>query len=205
MIRNRLISDDEIELLAAPYGMLVSAVLLAQAFDIVSKAIAKAVGPEGISVSQYLTLWALLLSDQPMTPTEISRLLPIETQSVTALLDRLEERKLVRRRRSSRDRRSVKISLTALGEQLMKLLDPSVRQVVVNGFENLSIEERQLLNYLLRKIRDASATSLGANSEHFEIAIERLSRGIERLQASHSKRQGKTPKQAREPDLVTSR
>lgn len=194
MIRNTLVSDDEIELLATPYGMLVSAVLLFQTFDIVSKAIREALRSEGISVSQYITLWALLLSDQAMTPTKISRLLPIESQSVTALLDRLVESKLVTRRRSRRDRRTVRVSLTARGEQLIKLLDPSVRQVVVSSFEYLSIEERQLLDYLLRKIRDASATSLGANPSHLETTIDQLYRGVERIQASNSKRQSNDAK-----------
>ena len=194
MIRNRLISDDELELLVAPYAMIISAVLLFQTFDIVSKSIREAIRSEGISVSQYITLWALLVSDQPMTPTEISRLLPIESQSVTALLDRLVESKLVTRRRSSRDRRNVRVSLTARGEHLIKLLDPSVRQVVVSSFEYLSIEERQLLDYLLRKIRDAGATSLGANPSHLETTIDRLSRGVEMIQASNSERQSNDAK-----------
>lgn len=194
MIRNTLVFNDELELPVAPYALLVSAVLLFQAFDIVSKAIRKAVRPEGISVSEYTTLWALLLSDQPMTPTEISRLLPIESQSVTALLDRLEERKLVKRRRSNRDRRSVRISLTPQGEQLIKLVDPSVRQVVVSSFENLSIEERQLLDHLLTKIRNASATLVGANHNLLDITIAQLSKGIERVQASHIKKRAKGTK-----------
>jgi DNA-binding MarR family transcriptional regulator len=168
--RSELISQ-----LKPPNEILLSSVLFAQAFNTFSKALEKACRPAGVTVSQCVTLWALLLSAEPLTPTEISRLLPIETQSVTALLDRLQERKLIARRRSSRDRRSVRITLTAQGEELLRSIIPSVGQVMVDILENLSSEERQLLDSLARKIRNASTIWLGANPDHLDTTMKRLS------------------------------
>jgi DNA-binding MarR family transcriptional regulator len=188
--RSELISE-----LSPPYEILRSSVLFAQAFNTFAKAIEKPCRSEGITISQAIALWALLLSAEPLTPTEISRLLPLQTQSVTALLDRLQERKLITRRRSSRDRRSVRITLTAQGEELLRSIVPSIGQVMVDIMENLSSKERQLLDRLARKIRNASTGWLGANPDHLDNTIERLSREeVGRLNTSQRKSQGKGAK-----------
>jgi len=65
---------------------------------------------------------------------------------------------------------------------------------MVDIFENLSSEERQVLDGLVRKIRDASATWRGTNPDHLDTTMERLSGEVGRLNTSQRKSQRKGAK-----------
>lgn len=160
--------------MASPYQIALCATLVAQAFNIFAKGVEKAVGRWGLTMSQYLTLFALFLRPSGLTPTEIARLLPIQTQSVSPLLDRLQERKLVVRRRSAHDRRSVRVTLTEKGEELIREMDSAVPDIINYVFGSLSNEELEIFEPLMRKIRDAAARWVGARPEHLDVTIERL-------------------------------
>ncbi|MBE0479578.1 MAG: MarR family transcriptional regulator [Dehalococcoidia bacterium] len=181
------ISDAELEQIAPPYRALLPLVVFAQAFNTFGRAFEKAVQPAGLNLSQSITLWALLLSDQPLTPTEISRVLPIQTHSVTTLLDRLQDRKLIRRRRSTSDRRSVNVTLTAEGEQLAKQFIPAVSAVIEEVFLGLSTDELETLESICRKIRNSSTRRLDANPDHLELTVEQLTGPVARLSAETKK------------------
>lgn len=183
---NRLVYYEELDVTAAPYDVSLTAVLFSQAFNTFAKALEKAVQPAAITVSQYVTLWALLLSERPMTPTEISRLLPIETHSVSALLNQLHKRKLIGRRRSASDRRSVKVTLTAEGEQLTKESSRAVHEMMADVFGSLSSGEMPLFDGMLRKIRNTSVAWLGANPDRVETTLKRL---VPRFEGVGSERQ----------------
>lgn len=194
----RRVSAGELEQMAPSDDVLSTATVFSQAFNTFAKALEKAVQPAGLTVSQFITLWALLFSAEPMTPTEISRLLPIETHSVSALLDRLQKRKLIRRRRSTSDRRTVKVTLTAQGEQLVKDIAPAMRLMMLDVFQTLSSRELRMLNRLARKIRNASVQWLGANPDHIEITVERIAGAVQTLRLLNNGAWASAPEQALE-------
>ena len=60
-----------------------------------------------------------LLSESPLTPTELARCLDITAGSVTPLVDRLAGKGLVARRAHPVDRRSLQLVLTAAGDHAL--------------------------------------------------------------------------------------
>jgi len=135
-----------------------------QAFYSCEKALRKILRPAKLTVSQVIVLATLVPKGPPMTLTKIARFLPIETASVSLAIDRLEERKLIRRRHSKTDRRTIDITLTPQGEEVIESIAPAIRALVRDTFEEkLSSRERQSLIRLTRKIRDANRNRLGTS------------------------------------------
>ena len=71
---------------------------------------------------------------------------------ITRRLDTLEEMGLVRRRRSTEDRRAVITYITQKGLDLLSEIDPWVEQVDSRIAENLSIRECRELSALCEKL-----------------------------------------------------
>ena len=70
-----------------------------------------------ITYPQYLVLM-VLWQNNPMTVSEIGKKLFLESNTLTPLLKRLEQKKLIQRTRSAEDERKVIVSLTSQGEDL---------------------------------------------------------------------------------------
>lgn len=174
---------EELESIGPSYDIALTAILFTQASKSFEKVLGKVLKPMAITDEQYLTLWALLVSDKPLTPTKISQLLPVDTRSVSASLDRLHARKLIIRRRSAHDRRSVNITLTAEGERLIKESFPTLRRMLSDVFQTFSSRETSSLKRLVRKLRDASVSRLDGNIDYPNILIERFAAVVARLQA----------------------
>lgn len=131
--------------------------LFMQAYNSYVKAAAQIHKSSDLTSSQVEVLMALAYMQRPMTLTEISPFLPIETASVSLVIDRLQKRKLVQRRHSKSDRRNIFVSLTPLGEETVKSLWPPLFNLVMKTYSNsLTEQERQMFIQILRKIRDAN-------------------------------------------------
>jgi MarR family transcriptional regulator, 2-MHQ and catechol-resistance regulon repressor len=93
--------------------------------------------------SDYNVLRILNGSSKPLTQIEIGRKLLCSRANVTKIVDRLEERKMVRRRPSD-DRRENHIEITAQG---VKFLRETILEVFQLSHESLSpLTHRQLLD-----------------------------------------------------------
>ncbi len=143
-------------------------ILFAQTANIWTKAIEKSIKSSNITVSQFVALQALLFNKKPMSPTHISRLLPIEVHSVTPMIDKLYKNELVTRRRSKTSRRSVDINITEKGKELLYELGPSINELFESVFGQLSKNDRAALERIMRQISDAIADYLGADKGHLE-------------------------------------
>jgi DNA-binding MarR family transcriptional regulator len=86
-----------------------------------SEEAARAAGLEPQQHQFLLAMRGLPQAAEP-TVTELAARLQIRHHSVVELIDRLERRQLVRRRRSERDRRKVLVDLTPEGEHLLRSL-----------------------------------------------------------------------------------
>ena len=173
-VKRKLILRTEYERFYLPRKTLKTIAVFSQAFHSYERAAAKAGQAIGITGSQLVTLWILLLMGRPMQPSEISRLVPIEASSVSSLLDRLAERKLIKRRRMPNDRRAVEVTLTEQGGKLAEKLAPDTRKSVVDVYNTLSDKELDQFIILLGKIRDASMSVLGVDENHAEDYWEKL-------------------------------
>jgi DNA-binding MarR family transcriptional regulator len=74
-------------------------------------------GAHGLSIVQTRLLG--ILRDRRPTIKELARFLQLDKSSVTGLVDRAQERGLVRRTASTLNRRSVQVTITAAGQELV--------------------------------------------------------------------------------------
>jgi DNA-binding MarR family transcriptional regulator len=69
--------------------------------------------------------------------------------TLTGVLDRMEERGLVRRQRDTRDRRIWRIWLTDSGRELQEVLPPLVAAIRDRAVEGFSEADRELFSQLI--------------------------------------------------------
>jgi len=95
---------------------------------------------------------ALIASNPGMTQSACARAVGIERSTMVAVIDALEQRKLVERRPSPVDKRSYALVLTMGGIKLMEELRPLVRRHEDRLTAGLSGPERRQLIDLLRRL-----------------------------------------------------
>ncbi|WP_339329278.1 MarR family transcriptional regulator [Cohnella caldifontis] len=99
-----------------------------------------------------LEVLELLLSKEPMKPSDLLPYLETTPAAITTLLDRMERAGLVERKRDEHDRRIVWIRMTELGRSEA---DRGLRvraEVANRSLERISAHNRQLLVYLIGKV-----------------------------------------------------
>ena len=72
---------------------------------------------DGVTSAQFKVLVIMAQWDVD-TPAELCRHLSLDSGSMTRMLDRLEQKKLLQRRRCESDRRQIRLALTADGKRL---------------------------------------------------------------------------------------
>jgi MarR family transcriptional regulator, organic hydroperoxide resistance regulator len=114
----------------------------------------RVVEPFGISNQQYNVLRILRGAGEEGLPTlEIADRLIEQAPGITRLLDRLEKKRLIRRRRRSEDRRQVLCWITAGGLELLARLDAPVERYGREALNMLSEKELRALVGLLDRVR----------------------------------------------------
>lgn len=105
---------------------------------------------------EYDVLAALRRTGPPhrLTPTELSRTVLVNSPTTTERLTRLEQRGLVRRTRSDRDRRSVSVKLTAAGRNLIDSAVKDLLTIEARLLDGLTKTDQRALASLLAKLAD---------------------------------------------------
>jgi MarR family 2-MHQ and catechol resistance regulon transcriptional repressor len=168
----------EIQRMKVAEDLNLTSLILAQAFINWHKAFMKVLSPFELTYSQWIILQTLMVAGSPMSPTELNRYLTIEGTSISVVIDNIEKRGLVQRRRSQVDRRIVNIYLTEPGYELLKEIDPLLKTLIEDVYGLLSVTERKQLMKLSRKIRDASIKKNGGNPDVGDVIVEKFS-GLE--------------------------
>jgi len=106
-----------------------------------------------ISASQLNCLLALH-ENGPLPPSQIAKHIMVNSSTVTGIIDRLEQKGLVERSRSSLDRRVITIYLTETGTKLAENAPPPIQQRVLDGLKRLSPNEIERIVKSLNKITD---------------------------------------------------
>ncbi|MCC2598504.1 MarR family winged helix-turn-helix transcriptional regulator [Sphingobacterium sp. FBM7-1] len=102
-----------------------------------------------LTYPQYLVMLVLWEKDG-QTVSQIGEKLNLDSGTLTPLLKRLEQKKIIARSRSEKDERTVIISLTASGESLKDKAQNVPSQLV--GSLSISVDELQKLRRIIDQI-----------------------------------------------------
>jgi len=137
--------------------------MMRRILNMVSVEVDRELEPSGLTSAQWVPLLKLYMG-AGSTVAELARVCQLDAGSMTRLLDRLEAKALVRRVRSSEDRRVVNLELTDEGRAAARKI-PAVLCGVQNAhMRGFTVEEWQLLRSLLRRILD-NALAIQAERE----------------------------------------
>lgn len=117
----------------------------------------------GISPEQVGVLFIIQALENKGTPSEISRYIMRQPHTVSALIDRMEEKGLVKKYNDLEKRNLVRVSITDKGFQayeLSKKRGPIHRIMAV-----LTDDERSQLRELLRKLQGEARRELGLDAD----------------------------------------
>ncbi|MGY2288555.1 MarR family winged helix-turn-helix transcriptional regulator [Pseudomonas sp. SDO528_S397] len=133
--------------------------LLGRAALLKDRILDKHMEPFGVTAAQFKVL--IIIAQYAVdTPAELCRHLSLDSGSMTRMLDRLEQKNLLVRKRSEQDRRQVQLALTAEGQGLVDLL-PSIGAQALNELTGaLEVGELEALEQILKKILIAAGDSL---------------------------------------------
>jgi DNA-binding MarR family transcriptional regulator len=90
---------------------------------------------------------------------EIGAKMMVTVSNLTGIVDRLEEKKLVIRKRDEHDRRVVHVVLTEKGAKLYKSTIPLFEKSVSRIFSSLDRNEQRELSALFRKLNHAGSAN----------------------------------------------
>jgi DNA-binding MarR family transcriptional regulator len=123
--------------------------------DLASRPVEKIFARWGLTPEQYNVLRILRGAEPTGLPTlEIGRRMITRASNVTRIIDRLESKKLVERKRETQDRRVVRIRIAPEGLSLLEEMQDPVSTAAQASIEGLSESEAERLIELLDKIRE---------------------------------------------------
>jgi DNA-binding MarR family transcriptional regulator len=133
-----------------------------QAYNAVYKLTELALLPHGLSLPQLHVLSVLKGAGETLTTGEISRAMVRQSQTMTGVLDRLEEPGLIERVFDRRDRRKTWVRLTEKGERKLEEAFPVASRLAEEVSSVLSDQELQDLQVEMEKLRGAAMDRLAA-------------------------------------------
>jgi DNA-binding MarR family transcriptional regulator len=110
---------------------------------------------EDVTLTQYRVLIELA-SRGPHRLADLARVLQVDRSTATRMCDRLVRKHLVQRRRTSNDRRSVRVSLTSSGRELVEEVSKRRRQEIARILRRLPVSDRRPALKALRAFADAA-------------------------------------------------
>ena len=131
--------------------------LMRRIISLVGQGIEREMEPTGLTNAQWVPLLKLYMG-LASTVAELARGCDLDAGSMTRLLDRLEAKQLVRRVRSSDDRRVVNIELTDTGRAAAKEIPKILCRIQNEHLAGFSVDEWQILKGYLRRILDTAHT-----------------------------------------------
>ena len=129
----------------APFNMGYRIKLLSQ---LLSRAFSERLEPFGLTPFHWLVLCCLWTEDGLPTSSIGDKLQQVGG-TLTGVLDRMEERQLIRRERDPRDRRIWRIWLTDAGRELEDVLPPIAVELREKAMQGISVEDREKMSNLI--------------------------------------------------------
>lgn len=119
-----------------------------QAVDIHSRKLA---GQYKITTPQLVALLCIV-DEGPITPTDIARQVHLSNSTIVGILDRLEQKGLIERQRSTTDRRLVNITATDAGHALVESAPSPLQDVFAEALRSLPELEQTAIALSLERI-----------------------------------------------------
>ncbi len=125
--------------------------LLRQTMSTLNRAAETEMRPHGLTAVQWAPLMIISRGGNP-TAASLARDLSTDTGAMTRMLDRLENKGLLNRSRSSTDRRVVVLTLTDQGRHLTERIPHHLARVYNQHLTGFSFDEFLTLKQLLRRL-----------------------------------------------------
>lgn len=125
--------------------------LMRRILNTVATEIEREMAPNGLTNAQWIPLFKLFMGSAS-TVAELARECQLDAGAMTRLLDRLEAKGLLKRVRSSEDRRVVNLELTAEGRAAAQQIPGALCRVQNAHMKGFSHAEWETLKSLLRRI-----------------------------------------------------
>jgi MarR family 2-MHQ and catechol resistance regulon transcriptional repressor len=138
-------------------------VVLSRAQEAIARHAEADVARHGLTIAEFAIIEALYHVG-PMLLGELQRKILVSSGGVTYLVDRLENRGLVRREACPEDRRARYAALTAEGKRLMARIFPEHARVIERATSGLTRSDRERAATLLKALGRA-AEALPLSSE----------------------------------------
>jgi DNA-binding MarR family transcriptional regulator len=135
---------------------------LAQLSFAVQGSLGRIAGAYDLSIVQARLLG--ILRDRRPTINELAEFLGLDKSSVTGLVDRAEDRGLVRRVASKLDRRSVQVAITAAGQKLIDRASATFESEIAILVADLDASDRERLATLASSVVAGDARRRGIDS-----------------------------------------
>ena len=119
--------------------------------DILEKLVKNDAQQYGLNISEFAVM-ELLFHKGPQPINRIQERILIANSSTTYILDKLEKKDYIIRKRDENDRRSMKAALTEEGENLIRRIFPAHSELLTGLFSALSDEELSAFREMLKKI-----------------------------------------------------
>ena len=111
-----------------------------------------ALGPHGIQMRHVGVMLVLEATERPVSQQEISAVLALDPARMVTIVDQLEERRYVERKRNPDDRRRYMVTLRPAGRRALERAMKVVDQAEADFFEPLGESEREQLGQAARKL-----------------------------------------------------
>jgi MarR family transcriptional regulator, 2-MHQ and catechol-resistance regulon repressor len=135
----------------ATYRALNTYTKLMRAAESVTSRVGRTMAAADLTISQFGVLEALLHKG-PLCQRDIAAKILKSTGNITLVIDNLEKRSLVRRERTSEDRRYLTIQLTDQGLELIREVFARVEAAIVAEMKVLTNDEQEVLGLLCKKL-----------------------------------------------------
>ncbi|SDH73681.1 transcriptional regulator, MarR family [Alteribacillus persepolensis] len=128
-----------------------SLIVLSRAHHAVEEKIREDITKHGLNPTEFAVLELLYhKGDQPIQ--RIGEKILLSSGSITYVVDKLEKKEYLQRRRCPNDRRVIYAAITGEGTELMRRIFPKHQQAVQEIFGELNEEEKQTFISLLKRV-----------------------------------------------------
>jgi DNA-binding MarR family transcriptional regulator len=114
----------------------------------------------GISEAQLMALRQIFASPGAKV-SDLSKMLSLHQSTTSNMLDKLQDKNLVKRERNGPDHRAVRLYLTPKGGQLLSQVSPQQQDFMTAAMSQMSDQELQSLR-----------SGLGALLQHIELSVQ---------------------------------
>jgi DNA-binding MarR family transcriptional regulator len=137
--------------------------LMKQVVELLSRALDARMSEHSLTDAQWRPL-LLLSHNSPGTATQVARSVGCDTGATTRMLDRLEDKGLLQRIRSTDDRRVQRLELTEEGRKAAAIVPYVIADVLNAHLADLTHEEIEQLRGLLLRIVDTGRREAAASA-----------------------------------------